>query len=1015
MVNTLELANNDLVPVDYLEIMGAILQAVQQKQTLFNIKENEGRSRVDIEKIAHDVARQQLANPLQGSEVGVRAATVNFSPQCRQRFPNIIREIRKALREQLEASLKNSDLTITEFVSSLLQDLESFKNPKPALDLSYPFSSYNLQKQRLSIQDPGGNSGALKFHKLTITISHIQDFDRELKAELQRYIDEQLKPDDEEDHNDLNDILQDLVESQNSDFGRLKRLVDTEVLGQLKKEAKIRYLEYLAEKINANNHPDVIYLQDLIRRLKLINAYISDPNKSDGDYEVTYEGVTVNLRQQLSRAEAFDALPVIPIIEGYLGETTDNKKGLRQFIWGLKLKFNGPVPTHESQSVFDYHLNLIDPDSQEYQEGLQNANTTGSTFFIEKVLRVTFLYFFVFTSRCDPSSQGYELSQELAYDPRANFEKKFLPTLKNGDDAEKQNLLRNLKKGFEKFKVKVKLQKLVNVLKEYLKQKTVIPRHESSLHIGVLKKILETDIETILKSETLFKSVIHKTKDSLQYISVGQASVNSEFLCQLPVSLEIEDIRYANQGDRESFSMAYDIQGLKALPVAMLSKEVLTSKTNKTYENNFTKRKLLVFYCDLQTNNNMTNQQAFIYRFTFSLLFYICLKILADNTPNKHQLFIPLIRLHLGDKQNPHPLEEFMRNLSIFVSHLLNEEEYLASSQGFDIKSTNTYKTTNGLSSLYSGITKTFSLQENIQIPQLDRLAIIVVSSRESDAQYSQDKKQRISNLIGEVVTVNHLANNDIKLQPLQTFSDNYSIQQMYSQPLILHDIVSQLYQKGYRHFLYIAKAPYTSTLNMTLEEESDDRLFFMSRALIRYLKTTYRDIKLYPIFYDKYYARELESIKAKSLYIQDTAELTRLLDDPSKQAAVFFNLFNGIKVGKPNDRFYHGVISYATLLNIYPKILDDEDIRQGLIYEGSLKNDILLYLTLFHFSRYESSYRMNLKLDPYQRIIGDDSVGKLSLFPHMQGKAVFNSLAFLTEVKKALNVPDSKFPGSGQ
>jgi hypothetical protein len=141
-------------------------------------------------------------------------------------------------------------------------------------------------------------------------------------------------------------------------------------------------------------------------------------------------------------------------------------------------------------------------------------------------------------------------------------------------------------------------------------------------------------------------------------------------------------------------------------------------------------------------------------------------------------------------------------------------------------------------------------------------------------------------------------------------------------------------------------------------------------------------------------------------LYIQNTRELLSLIEDPSQHAVVFFNLFNGITVGKSDDRFYNGVVSYATLVGFYPGVLDDQDIRQGLIYDDStLKNDILQYITMFHFSRFEKDSNISLKLDPYDNLIGDESVGKKSLFNHMRGEVSFNSLAFLTEVQEVLNL----------
>lgn len=182
-----------------------------------------------------------------------------------------------------------------------------------------------------------------------------------------------------------------------------------------------------------------------------------------------------------------------------------------------------------------------------------------------------------------------------------------------------------------------------------------------------------------------------------------------------------------------------------------------------------------------------------------------------------------------------------------------------------------------------------------------------------------------------------------------------------------------------------------------------------MSRDVIKALKAEHKDIKIYPMFFDKYYAVKLpEKLGSSSLYIQDTIELTNLVNDPSKKSVLFFNLFNVIEV-PGEEKNYNGVISYATLLNIYQGILDDEDIRKGLIFNGSLKNDILQYLTLFHFSRYQKAKDIHLKLDPYENLIGDESVRKLSLFNHMRGKGEFNSLAFLTEVKKVLNAEGRK------
>ena len=117
----------------------------------------------------------------------------------------------------------------------------------------------------------------------------------------------------------------------------------------------------------------------------------------------------------------------------------------------------------------------------------------------------------------------------------------------------------------------------------------------------------------------------------------------------------------------------------------------------------------------------------------------------------------------------------------------------------------------------------------------------------------------------------------------------------------------------------------------------------------------------------------------------------------------------SGIQVGKKEERYYNGVMSYSTLLNIYEQnILDTNDIYAGLIdkdEERGFKNEILQLLTLFHFSRYEADSKdIQLKLDPYQNIIGEYSIGALSLFPHVKPDKQINFLAFLNEVNSALD-----------
>lgn len=982
-------SRDDHLLLNYEDLLKTILAELNKTGELFKLSGDKRRLIVQIDTIAKAIAILNISSPILGREELTRTATINFSPEFAPKFNTYITDIKDTLSSLLKDYLATENFSLTELVTNLSQ----YKANQPELNFLYPFAPLNNIAQQSLVINPEatGSTSALKLHKLTIQVKNLQRFTNSLRQGLENYV-EDLTDDEEE----LEDIQAILAEGKDIDY--LREFVNQETLGQLKKEACLKYLEYIAENISEYNH-DIFYLKDLIRRLKLLKEFFNQDH-ADNYYKISYEGQEIDLKTALAQSYAFDCLPIIPIVTGNLGEISGDNQDNPEFVFGLKLKLNSPVEKTKSKSALAYHLDFINPNSQLYKEEL--AKATKKERFYTKVFQRFCVYFFVLTSRCQPDSKNYHQADELNYDPVESFNSKCFGILKGSDDQAKKDLLINFNKGLKdsRFKIEHKLAKLAKLLKEFLTQGTILKPQEYPVHIEIQRGILESECEDIITNQTLLKNKRQPKKD-LSQVVVSEAAINPSAFCQIEAKLTIEDIRYHLQGEKQLFNMEYDLEGIQTLPILFSPKHEIVREKYQSFSN----QKLVNFPYSLDIKTYNSTQQ-FRYYFTFSLLTYICLKIITDEI--KLKLFLPILRLHLQGKDNnadTHNPESEMRDYSKVLAHLLSMD-HLANSQGIDIKKGNKFKTKNALNSLYSVIPKNFSFPSTQYTPTLDKVALIIVSSHECDGSKQASRDSRLSNLIGEVITMDLLPSGKVQVKTLKSLSANYVNEIMYRQPTIILDTVTNLYHQGYRHIFYVAKTPYTSNLHLT-KSDNNDNLFFLSRDLIKYIYQDYQDLYLYPVFFEQYYVRKVKGDLTQSLSLQDSRQLQDLFNDPTQKGVIFFNLFNGITVKE--DSFYNGVISYSTLVGVYKDLLDDQAIRQNLVYNEGQKNDLLQYLTLLHFSRYEKSSSQksphSLKLNPYQDIVSDQSVSKLSLFKHPQNKTDFNLLAFLTEVRRVLTV----------
>ncbi len=1035
--HTFEESSNPLAQLDYIPLLDTILNLLKDKN-IFKFSNNGNRLLIDAYSIAYKLATNpnlQTKSPLT-QDIGIKAATVNFISETE--FYSKIKAVRDELRKQLDDACGENQTQAC--LENLCTSLSDFNSNQPSLPFHYPFNKpYSFTSQRLTLENSlaedrrKGSESVIKAHHLNVRFEGISHFDHKLLESLKLYI-ANIATADTDDWQELTELLGEISRREKSELTEIRKIVDTESLPRLLRDIKIDYLDYLRREcaktnISNSNKEGFEFLETLINRLKLLSDYINQPDLDDRHYEVSYLlDKPLNLRTAFSQANAFDMLPIIPEYEGVIGESVDKDAGIKEFNLGLRIKLNGSVNAYDEDSVLDYYMTELDPQNQRHTDQLKEP--TKSKNFKNKVLIIACLYYFIF------AIDEYSKVADKDYNPISKFETNILNKLKPGaiSDDEVRNVLseiRNLILNQDEagWRVSHKLAALKNLFQTFLTKKEILPPLSKPVQLCINTAILNKNIYEIINFRNFFKIDLNqedesqakaKAREALGYIEVMQPTVNSQSLTSLAVTFTFDDIRYFTDGDKQDFSMKYDVSGIKTLPVVFYpiayNPETKEWENHPIYKKYYESQKLIaVYYISKKTRevifNNIQSPAARIYRQVFTLLSYLCIntcreQISLKSQPVNEKLFIPIFRFHLKDIQDAAEDEIFLNSLSKALAHILRRD-CLADAQGINVNNTKSedfkFRAKNALSSMYALTPKTFEFKGVFKPKLEDKLAIIVVSSWLSDAVWNEkDKAARISNIYGEIIVIDKVSDTSVKIEPVKTFADNQPHSKIYTEPEIVRDEISKLYQQGYRHFLYIAKAPYSRSLGINGLESDPNSLFFMSPSVVQYLKEGKPEIKLYPIFMDTYPAINLTTGTVDSFYIPDIEELEKLSLDTSQQTRVFLNLFTGRSVDKKRT-FFNSVVCYSTLRNIYD-VADTRDIMAGLLDKNSpLQQIIMQYITLFHFSRYEVNWNIAFKLNPYSKLIGDEGIGTISTYSYSNRNVKFNNLAFLTSIRSAL------------
>jgi hypothetical protein len=833
-------------------------------------------------------------------------------------------------------------------------------------------------------------------------------------------------------------------DSENQAIIGLCDLLDKESAGLIKREAGISYLEYLLNYAKQQKK-DSRALEKIVNNIRLVENYIYDPNRDNKDYQYQVtQRHACDLRELLGNANAFSDLPVIGLINGNLEERTSEEE--RVFVFGIRFKANNPVPKPDddfpdiliaNQSVYARHLGKaieVLKLAKQYNTdtGGENTNYRKLDYLIGKAIKTVFLWYMVFSkAEQDDKKQEWQAIATKLHARDNDALDQLLALADNMLKAEKVVIETTIKPAISVLKAILAGKKTTGTLTELDKQRFLVLDKQlvnddpnEAVDGNILKELKNATQKKRLKPCLRYVRIVKKQKD---------IPVDALYSTDFPVYLSFHDtFFYADKANRREIEVNAQIQPWNFLPVLVEPEYQPTDKVAPQYHVLLQSAglKVRIGHCLQKKESDKANVAIFLCKIITAIVFQLALSALAEKLKTQcNHLAIPIVRVHGGEEDNN---ETYFKSVCASVAFLLNEK-YTAGMQGIRLINLDSVKNerqrqnlqkyiqhriTNARSSLYAFLPKTFSVPGFA--PAFNKLAIVIVSSRVASKHRYQEDDYRLVNIFGRVVMLERVSEHVKVNTHFLTFADNdYQREICQGHLKKLVDTVHYLYDKHeVRDILYIAKFPFTSHLNLT-RKEAQHELFFMSETVLQAMRQNRTDLNIYPTFCEQYPAKKLDNTQLHTIYIDNVSSLQKHVQMDSgghSQLVTFLNIANGISVESKdeneNKNFFNNLMSYTTLGNIYTDHTLQSRIMERLIAsdDAAPRKTLIDFICLLHAAAYEKFekkelFQLTLKLNPYQDILEQDNVNKLSTFPAFSnGKPEFNLFAFMTKIQRIIS-----------
>ena len=554
-MNTLRHDRNTLAHITHTQLLKAVLESINTHQ-FFYARDTYLRISIDtiVEDVYQKITNQKFVSPILTNATGMRAATVHFNDKTGKEFTQLITQIQRAIQGQFEKEMEHQKYRPQTYLQKGLASLQDLQKQARAsqnkISLSYSFWSQDaLQSKKLHLaRTPKEAPSALfRLSRATLQISDINTIPLQVSQRLEdlchieRCMKESRGQTDvaEELHDDLMELLSTSLQDPSSEFVSLERFLQDETVGQFKKRAsfcalRFFYAQYTTNHINLGEPYKQRWqkLEHLITRLQLLEDFIWKSASNENFYDGEYQQLRFNFRELYAHADSLYKLPIIPLMDGSLGETASRDQGVNSFHFGIKLKMGGSVsarkqiPTGmEKETLFDvfnYQLNLLDSHNHAHQTGMKSKKAQS---YVEKIMTVLLTYLFVF-------KEG-----GTAFDPQAYFITHVLPIFNQPDQEKKKQFLATFTAELRRLPyAKEMVTDLQILFRALLKQKHHLflpPSYDFDLRIR--NGLLEQKLSKIQDSRSFFQPKVFegKNKKALKYITIEPNSVKADALCKL--------------------------------------------------------------------------------------------------------------------------------------------------------------------------------------------------------------------------------------------------------------------------------------------------------------------------------------------------------------------------------------------------------------------------------------------------------------------------------------------------